>query len=411
MIFINPATLIENNYIPPVFITGLQINNQGMTVNNSSYLSKAVPYTSDITLPYDSSNITLEVAALSYTIPNKNEFSYKMEGFDKDWTFIKTNRKIYYTQLPPGDYIFKVKGTNSDGIWNEKETVLNIKILSPFWATNWAYLLYTIIILGVVFTILNYSYRAIKDKNLIIIKEIEIEKERAIHTAKIDFITNITHEIRTPLTLIKLPLDKLFNSLSSNPILKENLNMINKNTNRLIDLTNQILDFRKVEAHNYNLSIIKTDINNILEELFIEYKPIAENKKINYTLKMPRLSLFADVDPEAFRKIISNLINNALKYSKEFVSVRLYPYSSEDDHFKIEFSNDGLIIPNDLKEKIFEPFYRIKQTENVTGTGIGLTLCRSLAELHNGILEIKIREDKLNTFILTLPILKENKQN
>jgi signal transduction histidine kinase/ActR/RegA family two-component response regulator len=409
MISFNPSSFTKNNYVPPVLITRLLVNNQELNENSSSRLNKAIPYTTNISLPYDSSNIIIEIAALSYSIPNKNAFTYKMDGLDKDWTFIKNNRKIYYTKLPPGDYIFKVKGSNSEGIWNEKETELKIHIIPPLWANNWAYSFYAFLFFFILFIILRYYYIAIGERNLRNIEGLENEKERQIYNAKVEFFTYITHEIKTPLTLIKLPVEKLLNSIASDSINFEYVTMIDKNTNRLINLTNQLLDFRKADPNNYSLTFVRTDINSLLEELYVNYNLLAEKKKIEFKLELPRVPLFADVDPESFRKILNNLFNNALKYSEHIVKVRLFPFSSEDTVFKIEFKNDGFIIPFEKKEKIFEPFIRLKQTEKSAGTGIGLTLSRSLAELHKGELDLKKEEVNFNTFLLTVPIHHEKK--
>ncbi|HEX3024525.1 MAG TPA: response regulator, partial [Chitinophagaceae bacterium] len=205
----------------------------------------------------------------------------------------------------------------------------------------------------------------------------------------------------------KLPIEKLLKIVSGDSVLSENLAMIDKNTDRLINLTNQLLDFRKAEANNYSLTFVRTDINELLQELYKTYKPIADKKGITFKLDMPRVPLLAFVDPEAFRKILSNLFSNALKYSEHIIQVCLFPFSSEDTIFKMQFKNDGYIIPFEMKEKIFEPFFRLKQTEKSSGTGIGLALSRSLAELHKGVLELLKAEDNFNTFLLTIPIHQE----
>lgn len=412
MISFDPLQFSRSSFIPPVYITSIYVNNQELNVNHYRSLSDNTGhYTAGLTLPYDSSNINIDVAALSFSIPGRNEYSYKMEGVDKDWNYIKNNPKIYYTKLSPGNYTFKVKGSNSDGIWNPDETILTIHITPPFWASIWAYLLYMFVILGIVFTILRYYYIALSEKNQRKIKVLEIEKEREIYNAKIEFFTNVTHEIRTPLTLIKLPVEKLLQTVSSNSNLFENLVMIEKNTNRLIHLTDQLLDFRKAEANHYSLNFVKTDINELLKELYATYHPAAEEKCISFKLELPRVPLLAYVDPEAFRKLLSNLFNNAIKYADHLITIRLMPFSSEDTVFNIEFKNDGYLIPFDLKEKIFEPFYRLKQTEKSAGTGIGLPLSRSLAELHKGVLDLKQPDGHFNTFLLTIPIHQEKEIN
>ena len=409
LISFKPENFAENSFIPPVYVTGIEVNNSTLPLGKS--LPNAISYADKITLPYDSSNISFDVAALSYTNPEMNEYQYKMEGFDKDWTILKTNRKIYYTKLPAGKYLFKVKGSNGDGIWNNKEAVLQVVIKPPAWATPRAYLLYFIVGALVVFTILRYYFIALHARNKRKIDTFERQKEREIYNSKIDFFTNIAHEIRTPLTLIKMPLDKLLRQENLHPSTNESLNMIRKNTNRLIDLTNQLLDFRKAEANNFSLNFTKTDINELLEEMHAVFKTAAEERKLSFKLDMPRVTLNAFVDNEALKKIIVNLINNAIKYSDKQVSIKLLPFSSEDSMFNIEFKNDGHIIPAALKDKIFEPFYRIKETNKEPGTGIGLPLAKSLAELHKGTLDLKISPDKINIFLLSLPIHQEREIN
>lgn len=408
MISFNPKDFIKNNFIPPVYITGLQINNAEAVVGNEKNgLHKSIIYTNNITLPYNSSNLSIDVAALSYIIPEMNEYAYQMEGIDKNWTVLKKNRKIFYTKLPPGKYIFKVKGSNSEGVWNNKETVLNLEILPPLWATKWAYLLYAFIISGIIVTIFRYYHLAVTEKNKRRIESIKINTEREIYNAKINFFTNVAHEIRTPLTLIKMPLDKLLNSNIADKNVNESLQTMKKNTNRLIDLTNQLLDFRKAEANKFSLSFSKTDINELVAEVFSTFRPVAEQKNISYKLDLPRITLHAYVDSEAVKKILSNLFNNAIKYANKIIKVKLLPFSSEDMSFHIEVRNDGYIIPDQHKEKIFEPFYRIKETEKEAGTGIGLPLARSLAQLHNGNILVKTSDDNQNILLLSLPIHQE----
>jgi ligand-binding sensor domain-containing protein/signal transduction histidine kinase/DNA-binding response OmpR family regulator len=412
LISFKPEDLTGNPFVPPVYITGIQVNNSSLPIGNeNTSLSSAITYADKTRLPYDSSNISFDVAALSYTNPEMNEYQYKMEGFDKDWTALKTNRKIYYTKLPPGDYTFKVKGSSGDGVWNTKETTLRVIIKPPPWATDWAYIAYFLLGGMILFTILRYYYIALHARNKRKIDKFEREKEREIYNSKIDFFTNIAHEIRTPLTLIKMPLDKLFRQESLNPVITESLHMIRKNTNRLIDLTNQLLDFRKAEANNFSLNFIKTDINELLEEMYTLFNSAADKKNINFKLDLPRITLNAFVDEEAVKKIIANLFNNAIKYAGKQVSVKLLPFTSEDRMFNIEFKNDGYLIPAALKDKIFEPFYRIKETEKEAGTGIGLPLARSLAELHKGTLEWKLSTDGLNMFLLSLPFHQEREIN
>ena len=412
MVSFIPAKFVKNPYVPPVYITGLQVNNADVSISKpNSLLDRSITYTQSITLPYNSSSISLDVAALSYVIPEMNMYAYKMEGIDKNWIQFKNNRKIYYTKLPAGNYTFNLKGANSEGVWNNKLVRLNIRIMPPFWATWWAYTIYLLIVAAIVITIVRYYHLAVSEKNKRRIETIEINTEREIYNAKIEFFTNVAHEIRTPLTLIKMPLDKLMNSEIEDPETMENLAMIKKNTNRLIGLTNQLLDFRKAEANKFSLNFSKTDINELLNEVYSTFKPAAELKELNYKLELPRITLHAYVDHEALKKILSNLFNNAIKYASAMAAVKLLPFSSEDELFRVEVRNDGFLVPPELKEKIFEPFYRIKETEKEAGTGIGLPLARSLTLLHKGILELKPSVNGQNIFLLSLPMHQETEIN
>ena len=405
MISFKPTTFVKNTYVPPVYITGIQSNNQELQIGGKkSPLAESVVFAKEIILPYDRSNLTFNVAALSYIIPQMNQYMYSMEGLDAQWFTVGNSKKIYFSKLSPGHYVLRIKGSNNDHVWNSRETRLSIEILPPWWATIWAYMVYLIVAGVVIMILLRYYHLAMEEKSKREIETLEIGKEREIYNAKIDFFTNVAHEIRTPLTLIKLPLDKLMVNKKADTETFESLTMINKNANRLIDLTNQLLDFRKAEAKNFSLNFTKADINELVGDIFSTFRPAAEQKNLSFKIELPRITLQAFVDVEACKKIISNLINNAIKYADTTVRVKLLPFNSDDLLFYIEFTNDGLIIDNADKEKIFEPFYRIEASQKQEGTGIGLPLARSLAELHNGKLELKRQDSQQNTFLLSLPI-------
>lgn len=405
LISFKPASFVKNTYVPPVYITGIEANNKALRIGEkNSPLTESPIYTGWIELPYDRSSLSFDVAALSYVIPEMNSYKYQMQGLDTQWFTLNNDRKISFSKLPPGRYVFKIKGSNNDQVWNTRETRLNIDILPPWWATIWAYMLYFSIVAGIAIIVFRYYHLAVGEKSKREIEAIEIGKEREIYNAKIDFFTNVAHEIRTPLTLIKMPLDKLLANEHSDAETFENLTMINKNANRLIDLTNQLLDFRKAEANNFSLNFTKTDINELLSDVFVTFKPAAEQKNIAYKIELPRITLHAYVDIEACKKIMSNLIDNAIKYADNLVRIKLLPFNSDDLLFHIEFSNDGLMIGDDNSDKVFEPFFRMESSQKQQGTGIGLPLARSLAELHKGKLELKRQLPGQNTFLLSLPI-------
>lgn len=234
------------------------------------------------------------------------------------------------------------------------------------------------------------------------------QKEKEIYNAKIEFFTNIAHEIRTPLTLIKSPLESLLKRTYDSPEVPQNLSIMEKNTSRLLNLVNELLDFRKTEMKGLRLTFVETNISALVRHLQSQFTPLIEERNINLKLELGEKNIYAFVDKEAIRKILSNLISNAIKYAKSEVKISLFR-----DETSLEFivKNDGNLIPKGLKSKIFEPFFRILGSETQTGTGIGLSLAHSLTELHNGTLKLQFLDDTMNTFVLQLPLRQESEFN
>lgn len=408
MISFNPSKSFKNNYIPPLLISDLQINNMGVLVGKDSPLKQSISLTKELRLSYDKANLSFTIASLSFVSPESNVYSYMMEGYDKEWTTIKGNEKIYYNKLPPGSYTFKFIGTNNNNIWNKEERQLRIIVSPPWWQSRLAYGLYALILTAIIGLILRYYFLWIKANHIRKMELFEHKKEQEIYNLKLEFFTNLAHEIRTPLALIKMPLEKIIRTEKKlNQDTLKDLALIERSTSRLIRLTNQLLDFRKAESNAMNLIFTKTDINALLSEIFNDLLYLAQDKALNYELSLPRISLTAYVDEEACRKILTNLIHNAIKYAEREVNVKLLPFNSDDIMFNIEFRNDGEIIPMDKKEKIFEPFYRLNESGEDTGTGIGLPLSRSLIELHQGTITLMQTDEKRNLFLLSCPILQD----
>jgi ligand-binding sensor domain-containing protein/signal transduction histidine kinase len=408
LISFHPSSFEKDTFIPPVYITGFQINNKDITIDEkNSPLKKSVSCIDKITLRNNQATFSIDFAALSFTAPATLSYAYKMEGLDNDWTTLKANRKVYFTDLTSGTYIFKVRASNSSGLWNGKEAQITIIILPPWWRSWWAYSIYAIILaFTILYFIRDYHHR-MEEKNRRKIELMEIAKEKELYEAKMEFFTNVAHEIRTPLTLIKGPLEKIIRIAGTQPDISRSLNIMNKNTTRLIDLANQLLDFRATETKGFSLSFSKVNISELLEETFNNFKPLAEQKNLNYQLYLPETTVVAFVDLDAVNKIFYNLFSNALKYAKEQACISLVPFQVGNQSFSIEFKNDGFAIPYENRDKIFEPFFRLKETEKQIGTGIGLALSRSLTELHKGSLELKESGDQFNHFVLTLPIQQD----
>lgn len=396
MISFMPGDFQKSNFVPPVYITGLQVFNSDITnEKNSNAIEKSITVADEIQLNYDQSSISIDFAALSYVSPEMIEYKYKLEGLDDDWTSINTNRKAYFTNLSPGKYIFKIKAS-ANGQWSRSPTQLVIRISPPVWETSWAYLLYGMVISGLLYYFIRSYHKRQVDK-----------KEKEIYESKIDFFTNVAHEIRTPLTLIKGPVDNLVEKKYQLPDAQEDLACLDRNTNRLMNLVSQILDFRQTEIKRFSLDLQKANVSEILKETYLSFHILAKKRKLDYRLVLPPDEVYARVDSEALYKILSNLIGNAVKYADKKVAVHLYVLNKEKKMLVIEFENDGYIIRKEFAEKIFEPFYRIKETGNKKGTGIGLTLTKSLVDLHNGSLELVFTKKDCNVFVLSIPVQPE----
>ncbi|MBB4034264.1 ligand-binding sensor domain-containing protein/signal transduction histidine kinase/DNA-binding response OmpR family regulator [Dysgonomonas hofstadii] len=409
----DPASFVSNSHAPSVYIVQFELFNTIVKPGEkNSPLKKAIESTEKIELKYNQSTFSFSFAALSYVAPEKNRYAYMLEGFDEDWIYLEKAQKVGYSNVPPGKYTMKVKASNNNGVWSDKITSIEIDILPPFYKTVWAYIIYFIIIVSII-ALLTVSYRnKIRKKNKRRQEVFENEKSREIYDAKIAFFTNITHEIRTPLSLIKGPLEYIIKEKVSNTERSEYLKVIERNTNRLLDLSNQLLDFRKTEQKGFRLNFTSTDISLLINEIYMRFNASAIRRNIKFEIDLPSESFQADVDKEAFTKILSNLFNNAVKYAKSEIYLTV---KKDTDSFHIIIRNDGNKIKGHLQDKIFEPFYQqIEEgdTKHIpTGTGLGLPLARSLAELHDGSLRYIHSDDQFNYFQLTLPIVQSIRVN
>ena len=406
MIAFNPRDFKEDVYSPSVCITRIDV--QDDRIGAPKYNVNRILESGELKLPHNRSTFTLSYVALSYTSPDAIQYAYRLDGSDKDWIYMKQNKDVTFANLSPGDYVFRVKSTNSSGVWQDNETTLRITVTPPFWATGWAYLIYFLTVCLLIVLWYYYKKAKLEEKHRINREIFETKKEKELYDAKIQFFTFITHEIRTPLTLIKAPLEKILRSGDGTPATQENLRIIEKNTGRLLDLSNQLLDFRKTESRGFKLNYVTTDVVLWLETILHPFRPAFEQGNKHFTVKLPELPFEASLDREAFSKIVSNFVSNALKYSDSRISLELPPPSGEERMFTLLVTNDGHLIPDSETENIFNPFYRLKETENRQGSGIGLSLAHSLAEFHRGRLFYRQTPDGLNQFVLKLPEQQED---
>ena len=398
----DPRTFAENRQVPAVAITDFLLFNKEVPVGETdSPLKSSITFSDKVVLTADQNSFSFRIAALSYQAPRMNKLMYKLEGFDEGWLTIGESPLVTYSNLGYGDYVFKVKASNSDGVWNEQETSLHLSILPPFYLSGWAYCFYVLFFMGCLVCVIFYFKRRNYRKQHRQMEMLEQEKEREVYHAKIDFFTNVAHEIRTPLTLIKGPLENIILKKEVDSETKEDLYIMKQNTERLLNLTNQLLDFRKTETRGFRLNFTECDVVAVLRETYLRFTSLAKQKGLDFILELPQECFMADVNQEALTKIISNLLNNGVKYASTYLRISL---ETDEKVFHIRTFNDGEMIPDTMKEEIFKPFVRLdKEDEVTTGTGIGLALPRSLAELHQGSLMME-KGEEVNCFCLTLPV-------
>lgn len=404
MLAFNPEQFKEDPFTPPVYLT--RIITPVDKLRKHSLNPTPIEDTNILKLPYNASTFTLSYVALSYTFPDAIRYAYMLEGVDKEWIYMNQNKDVTFANLSPGKYAFKIRSTNSSGIWQDNERILNIIITPPFWATSWAFLIYFLLFGLLIVLFYNYKKTKLEEKHRINRDLFENKKEKELYDAKIQFFTFITHEIRTPLTLIKAPLEKILRSNDGTSSTKENLHIIERNTLRLLNLSNQLLDFRKTESLGFRLNFVKTDVTLWLETIIQPFIPVMEQEGKTFSADIPAEHLSVCIDQEAFSKIVTNLLTNAIKYSDKQISVRLI--TGEEGTFTLCVTNDGLLIPESDKENIFTPFFRLKETENKQGSGIGLSLARSLTEFHKGTLTYRKTDTGQNQFSLILPKEQED---
>ncbi|MDR2472577.1 MAG: response regulator [Tannerella sp.] len=394
----DPLSFTENTCIPPVVITNVKLFNGD---DKAPRLKKNLNTAKRLDLEYNQSSFSIDFAALSYVAPKKNRYSYKLEGLDTEWSHTVGTHSVSYSNIPSGDYVFHLKGSNNDGLWNDIPILLTVSVHPPFYKSRSAYVLYSVLLLMALLLIVLYLKRRFDRHQKERLQVLENEKNKEVYNSKIAFFNTIAHEIRTPLSLIKGPVEYMLENEISNEDLKENLKVVERNTNRLLDLSNQLLDFRKMEGKGFKINYIRTDINQLVTDIFARFRLSVKQHRRFFELHLPPEPVFADIDHEAFTKIVSNLFTNAIKYAdKEIVLI----LEKIDDLFlRLTVKSDGTLIPEEMKEMIFEPFFRIGDDSLKAGIGLGLPLARSLAKLHKGSLALDTSSGT-NGFVLQLPV-------
>lgn len=417
----DPDQIKLNKDVPPVVFTDLQIFNKsiaiGDIVKNHTILPRSITEMKAVTIPYEANDFSIVFAALGYIHSDKNGYAYKLKGFNDNWVLSNgETHRATYTNLDPGEYTFMVKNSNNDDVWNEKVTTLHIKILPPFWRTVWAYILYVLLILGILYLARSILLYRARMKFKIAHQEHEAQRMHELDMMKIRFFTNISHEFRTPLSLIISPLDKL---VKQTPDIghQNQLKLVQRNAKRLLHLVNQLLDFRKMEVQEIKLNPLRADVVQFIKETVFSFTDIAEKKNIHFSLKTSLQSLQANFDPDKLERILFNLLSNAFKFTPEngkiVISIDLNVSENKaNSDLIIRVKDNGIGIPFEKQQYIFERFFQHSMPASIVnpGNGIGLAITHEFVRLHNGTISVESESGKGSCFTVSLPVATINNE-
>jgi len=413
-ILFQPSKISKDSNVPKVIFTDFQLFNRSVPIGESRkgdvVLPAAISRVSEITLKPYNNIFSIEFAALNFFHPEKTKYKYKLEGFNKDWlTTEGTQRSVTFTNLDPGDYSFQVIPSNSDGVWGDHATTIRIHVLPPFWKSTTAMVLYFAFIMGGLLFVRWLTVSRLKMNFKIHSEKLEAQRMHELDTMKIKFFTNVSHEFRTPLTLIITPLEKLISKASGDD--EAQLQLIHRNARRLLNLVNQLLDFRKVEVQEVKLNPSEGDIIGFIKYLVYSFSDLSEKKNVHLSFNTTVAQLETIFDQDKVEKILFNLLSNAFKFTPEGGSVRVELSLKEKEGLNFLLTkviDTGIGIPADKHQKIFERFFQNDLPENLVnqGSGIGLAITWEFVKVHGGTIDLESEPDKGSCFTVMLPITR-----
>jgi len=424
-----PNTIIPNPIPPTTTITELFIHNKKIIPDTEDgILNDLISNTQLLELNYKQNSIGFQFTTNNYIAPQKNRFKCRLKNFDDNWIEVNYNGQANFTNIPPGNYIFEVLAANNNGIWNEKPTSLAIQITPPVWLTWYAYLFYVLIVITALYIFRKQAINRQKLKLKLKMSRIHSEAEEKLHQMKLQFFTDISHEFRTPLSLIQGPVNRLLKNEPKDNKSHKQLLLIKNNTNRLLRLINQFLDFRRLEQGKLKLSPIHTDVVLFCKNVFDCFEEHSTQRSFNYNFITEIPSLTMDFDTDKLDKVLVNILSNAFKYSRDKGNITLkikknvktelkknwsnYSIGNEviEDFIEISITDSGYGISSENLPKLFERFFQIENNnqKSVNSTGIGLSLTTNYIKMHHGQLVVSSLKDVGTTFHIYLPTYQAN---
>lgn len=405
-----PEMVQDNEYRPPIVLTDFKLANRSVDIRQEgSPLAQDIAQTKAIVLDWKHNIFSFEFAALDFTKPGQNQYAYLLENFDDEWQFIGNQRIATFTNIDPGEYVFRVKGTNYDGTWNETGASLLITIRPPWWRTYWAYAGY---ILTLVLAVAGFFRFQLRRR----LETAEVERIKELDMLKSRLYTNITHEFRTPLTVILGITEQLSSSQwlqalqkDTHAQIKSQFVLIDRNAQNLLNLINQLLDLSRLESGKLKINWIRADIIPFLQYLTESFSSMANDKEIQLTFYPEADSLMMDFDEKKIQNILNNLLSNALKFTPAGGRVVVHAHreiQDSKDFLKLKVRDNGVGIAPDKLPYVFDRFFQVESsaTRQAEGTGIGLAFAKELVELLKGRIEVESQPLKGTTFIVSLPI-------
>lgn len=386
-----PGQIVNSNYRPNIVFTGFQLFNVEQRIGGKSPLTAHIDDTEELVLTHKQNFFSIEFAALDYTNPANIMFAYKLEGLDNEWNYVQKQRIANYTNLPHGQYTFRVKSTNSEGVWVENERTLSIRVKPSFWQTPWATALYVLIIAALIFSIVRTLLTFYTLRN-------NMKLEKQISEMKLRFFTDISHEIRTPLTMITAPVDYLINDAGTPEPIRKQLQLIAQNTGRLLRLVNQILDFRKIQF--MNLKVYDTELAPMAEDICGNFTEIAASRRINFKFSNQAGHDRVWVDHDCLDKMLMNLLSNAFKFTPEGRLIQVSVFGDEKT-VSLQVRDEGPGIPKDKQRKLFNRFVSFNADKSKPSTGIGLSMVKDLADKHSARISIDSEEGRGTTITVS----------
>jgi signal transduction histidine kinase/DNA-binding response OmpR family regulator len=408
--YIKPSDIKVNKNIPGVQLNLLKVNNQVIKPQAGSVLTENISIAKVISLDFGQ-NFAIGYSALNFTLPNQNRYAYRLKGFERKWNNAGTETIANYTNIDPGTYTFEVRAANNNGIWNNKATKITVIIRPPFYRTMLAYLLYLGLFGALLWLLRRRGIHKLQKKYELQQERHDAERQHELDVMKIKFLTNLSHEFRTPISLILAPSDNLLSMYKDNHIAAQ-LTVIRRNAGRLLQLVNQLLDFRKMEEHELTLNISDGDVISFVKETIISFQDLASSKGIGLAYNFVPEKLLVRFDHDKMERVLFNLLSNAFKFTpaggKIWIELDVIPEQTDMtlSTICIKVTDTGTGIPEGKIGRIFERFFQGKQEPSGSnqGSGIGLSITREFVQMHGGHISVASELDKGTVFTIFLPL-------